>query len=132
MFTLLETCLTRLELQEFIAKMVSGLADEYDIQVLNHQILIRLSKTAKNALVAGLEQLIPPLTTCVKTVPKDAQNAEQVERNNGLIRSAMRAIAAINQIPDVGETCPKFAEFMKATVMSAENLSKVYAEVTKA
>jgi len=131
MFTLLETCLSRLELQAFIKPLVSGLGDEYDIQLLNHQIIIRLAKTASSALLAGLEQLLAPLTICVNTAPKDANNAEQVERTAGLIRSAMRAIAAVKQIPDVADTCPQFQEFMKTKILGVEKLAKVYTEVTK-
>jgi len=130
MYTMLDTCLSRLELQEFILKLVSGLTDEYDIQCLNHLILIRLAKRAGSALLAGLEQLIPPLTTCVKSTAKDATNPEQVERNNELIRSGLRAIATINKLPDIAETAPKFIDFIKSTVQQGD-LGKMFIEVSK-
>jgi len=130
MYTLLDTCLTKLDLQEFISQLVSGLQDEYDIQMLNHLILIRLAKIAGSALSGGLEQLVEPLKTCVTATAKEQAVAQQVERNNELIRSALRAIYAINQIPDV-ETQPKFAEFMKGTVTQG-TLGQTYAEIVQA
>lgn len=129
-YTLLDTCLTRLDLQELISHLVSGLQDEYDIQMLNHLILIRLAKIAGSALSGGLEQLVDPLKACVTAVAKEQAVAQQVERNNELIRSALRAIYAINHIPDV-ETQPKFAEFMKGTVTQGP-LGQTYAEIVHA
>jgi len=131
MYTLLETCLTRIELQEFISKMVSGLGDEYDIQMLNHLMLIRLAKKAGSALLGSLELLIDPLKACVTSVAKDANVPQLVERNNELIKSALRAIAVVNAIPDLAETTPKFQDFMK-TVVQAGDLGKTYGEIIKA
>jgi cullin-associated NEDD8-dissociated protein 1 len=130
MYTLLESCLTRIELQEFISKMVSGLGDEYDVQMLNHLIIIRLAKKAGSALLGSLELLIDPLKACVTSVAKDVNVAQLVERNNELIKSALRAIAAVGQIQDLAETTPKFHEFMKNVVMAGE-LGKIYAEIIK-
>eukprot|EP01127_Copromyxa_protea_P015661 TRINITY_DN4544_c0_g1_i1.p1 TRINITY_DN4544_c0_g1~~TRINITY_DN4544_c0_g1_i1.p1 ORF type:complete len:1238 (+),score=400.75 TRINITY_DN4544_c0_g1_i1:38-3751(+) len=130
MYTLMDTCLTKLDLQEFISQLVSGLQDEYDIQMLNHLILIRLAKIAGSALSGGLEQLVEPLKACVTATAKEQAVAQQVERNNELIRSALRAIYSINQIPDV-ETQPKFAEFMKGTVTQG-TLGQTYAEIVHA
>jgi cullin-associated NEDD8-dissociated protein 1 len=77
-YTLLDTCLTRLDLQELISHLVSGLSDEYDIQMLNHLILIRLAKIAGSALSGGLEQLVDPLKACVTAQAKEAAVAQQV------------------------------------------------------
>jgi cullin-associated NEDD8-dissociated protein 1 len=46
---------------------------------------------------------------------KDNSVKQQVDRNEELIRSALRAIAAISRIPDI-ETAVKFDEFVKQTV----------------
>jgi len=131
MYTLLETCRNRIELQEFISTMVSGLTDDFDIQMLNHLILIRLAKKAGGALLGGLEMLIDPLKACITSVAKDVNVPQMVERNNELIRSGLRAIFAVNQIPDLAETTPKFVDFMK-TVVQAGELGKQYAEIVKA
>jgi len=95
--------------------------------MLNHLILIRLSKKAPVSLVSNLEILVEPLRVCVTSVAKDPQVPQQVERNNELIRSCLRSIVAINKIPDI-EAAPKFQDFLKTTVQQGE-LGKTYQEV---
>jgi len=130
MYTLLDTCLTKLEIQEYVSHLASGLCDEYDVQMLCHLILVRLSKKAPTALVSGLDQLVEPLRLCVTGKAKDEAVVQQVERNNELIRSALRAIHAINKVADI-ETVPKYQEFMKLTVLQGD-LAKIYAELATA
>jgi len=55
MYTLLGTCIDRLDLQEFIMQMAHGLKDQYDIKTLNHLMLSRLATRSGASLVAGLE-----------------------------------------------------------------------------
>jgi len=132
MYTLLGTCLARLELQEFISQLVSGLADEYDITMLNHLILSRLAKLAGAALLGGLDQLIDPLKACVTSTAKEQAVAQQVERNNELIRSALRAIHAITLIPDLElESHAKFADFLTGTVTQGA-VGPLWAEILQA
>jgi len=78
-------------------------------------------------LVSSLEILVEPLRVCVTSVAKDVQVVQQVERNNELIRSCLRAIAAINKIPDI-DGAPKFQDFLKVTVQQGE-LGKIYQDV---
>eukprot|EP01126_Amoeba_proteus_P036246 TRINITY_DN3689_c0_g3_i2.p1 TRINITY_DN3689_c0_g3~~TRINITY_DN3689_c0_g3_i2.p1 ORF type:complete len:1224 (-),score=235.63 TRINITY_DN3689_c0_g3_i2:455-4126(-) len=81
MYTLLDTCISRLDLQEFIAQLVSGLVDEYDIKVLNHLIICRLAKIAGVALLAGVDPLIEPLKTCLSILEKkDVSNSEVMKQ----------------------------------------------------
>ena len=67
MYTLMETCLDRLDVFEFLSHVEDGLKDHYDIKVLDHVIyavnvnfltqmltyllLMRLSKLRANALL---------------------------------------------------------------------------------
>jgi cullin-associated NEDD8-dissociated protein 1 len=127
MYTLLDTCLTKLDISEYVSQLVSALADEYDIQMLSHLILIRLSKKAATALLGCLEQLVEPLRLCVTSKAKDEAVAQQVERNNELIRSCLRAVHAINKLPDI-ESVTKFQDFMKGTVTQGD-LAKIFNEL---
>jgi len=74
-----------------------------------------------------VDVLVEPLKTCVTSKAKDESVTQQVEHNNELIRSCLRAIYAITQIPD-HESSQKFQEFMKTTVQAGD-LSKVYQEI---
>lgn len=51
MYTLLESCLDRMEMFEFIHQIEGGLRDTYDIKMLTYLILIRLSELCPSALV---------------------------------------------------------------------------------
>jgi len=123
MYTLLDTCITQLDLHEFIAQLASGLVDVYDIQMLNHLLLVRLAKKAGASLIAGLDPLIEPLKQNVLSKPKDSAVKQQVERNDELIRSSLRSIAAISRIPEA-EASPKFQDFMKSTVLQPGVIEK--------
>jgi len=115
MYTLLDTLLDRLDIQEFIKHMVDGLKDQPDIVMLNQLMLIRLAHREPVALLAGLDYLVEPLRTIVTTKAKDNAVKQQIERNEELIRSALRAIATINRIPNV-DTNQKWVDFIKTTV----------------
>ena len=56
----------------------SVLVDVYDIQMLNHLILIRLAKKAGASLIAGLDPLIEPLRQDITSKPKDTAVKQQV------------------------------------------------------
>jgi len=126
-YTFLETCITKIEIQEYISHLGSGLSDEYDIQMLSHLVLIRLAKKSPAALISGLELLVEPLRVCITSKAKDEAVPQLVERNNELIRSCLRAILAITKVPDI-ESAPKFQDFLKTTVQQGE-LGKIYQEV---
>jgi len=129
MYTLLDTCLACLDLQEYISQLASGLPDVYDIQMLNHLILARLSKKSPTALIAGLENLIEPLRAAVTSKPKEAAVKQQVERNDELIRSALRAVVCISKIDGI-ENAIKYQDFMRSTV-TQEPLSEKYEAILK-
>jgi len=86
-------------------------------------IIIRLAKKAGVPLIAGIDHLIEPLRQNVLSKPKDSAVKQQVERNDELIRSALRAVAAISKIPDA-ENSPKFQDFIKSTVSQTGVIDK--------
>jgi len=132
MYTLLDTCLPRLDLVEFIRHLVPGLGDIYDIQMLNHLIIMRLAKKAGASLVGSLDALVEPLKVAVTTTPKDQAVQQQVERVEELIRSALRAVVAIVKILEA-ENSHNFQEFMRTTVSQGalkEKYDAIYKEQT--
>jgi len=129
MYTLLDTSLARLDLQLFIEQLGSGLGDVYDIQMLNHLILARLAKKAPAALLAGLDNLVEPLRAAVTSKPKEAAVKQQVERNEELIRSTLRAIVAITKIEGI-ESAVKFQDFLRSTVLQG-SLNEKYEALLK-
>jgi len=116
MYTMLESCLDALDLPEFISQLKDGLDDQEDIKMLNHMILARLALKSGTALVANLTDLVDPLRKTVTTKTKEEAVKQQVERNEEMIQSALRAIHQVAHIPDI-ESCPKFFEFYNNVIL---------------
>jgi len=129
MYTLLDTCLDRVNISAFVTNLVDGLKDHYDIKTLAHLMLIRLSVLAGPALLEGLDQLVEPLRSTVGTKAKEGAVKQEVERNDELIRSALRAIVAVTRIPNV-ESNHKFDEFLRQSVKTGE-LAEKFAAIAK-
>jgi len=127
MYTLLDSCIDQLELSTFITNLNDGLKDNIDIKMLCHLMLIRLAQYAPVALAEGLAGLVDALRTTVTTKVSEGAVKQQVERNEEMIRSALRAVAAAAKIPNV-EAVTKFDEFVKQTV-SVPPLADKYAQV---
>lgn len=114
MYTLLDTCLSKLDLHEFLGRVVAGLADDADeIKVLAHMMLFRLSSVAPTALAQRLDEFTPPLEKTMKgpTVTKDTVK-QDLERAAELQRSTLRAVAALYRCTPAG-TSTVFDEFVK-------------------
>eukprot|EP01113_Clastostelium_recurvatum_P046299 TRINITY_DN809_c0_g1_i2.p1 TRINITY_DN809_c0_g1~~TRINITY_DN809_c0_g1_i2.p1 ORF type:complete len:1240 (+),score=410.29 TRINITY_DN809_c0_g1_i2:61-3780(+) len=127
MYTLLETTFDRLDLSQFVHHLADGLKDHYDIKMMCHLMLIRLTHYAPAALLEGLGGLVEPLRATVTTKVQDTAVKQQVERNQEMIRSALRAIVAIEKLPNV-DTTAKWDEFIKGTV-KAPPLLETYQNV---
>jgi cullin-associated NEDD8-dissociated protein 1 len=123
MYTLLDTCLDRVDIPSFIVNLVGGLKDHYDVKMLAHLMLVRLAVVAGPALLEGLDQLVEPLRQTLGSKPKESAVKQEVERNDELIRSALRAIYSITRIPNV-ETNHKFEEFLKQSIKTGEFAEK--------
>ncbi|KAF9016837.1 ARM repeat-containing protein [Hymenopellis radicata] len=100
MYTLLETCRMKLDMHEFLSRVLAGLSDESDeIKVISYMVLFRLSQVAPAAVSQRLDDATPPLEKTMKgaTVTKDTVK-QDLERAAELQRSALRAVAALNKI----------------------------------
>ncbi|NXE73037.1 CAND1 protein, partial [Cochlearius cochlearius] len=110
MYTLLESCLDRLDIYEYLNHVEDGLKDHYDIRMLTFIMLARLSTLCPNAVLQRLERLIEPLRATCSTKVKAGSVKQEFEKQDELKRSAMRAVAALLTIPEV-EKSPAMAEF---------------------
>lgn len=127
MYTLLDTCVDRVDIPAFVSNLVDALKDQYDIKVLATLMLIRLSSVAGPALLEGLDQLVEPLRTVVTSKAKEGAVKQEIERNDELIRGTLRAILALTKIPNI-ESNHKFEEFLRSTIKTGE-LGERYAAI---
>ncbi|KAI0040026.1 TIP120-domain-containing protein [Auriscalpium vulgare] len=113
LYTLLDTCLTKLDLNEFLKHVLVGLADGSDeIKVICHMMLFRLSQIAPTAVAQHLGEATPLLEASMKgpTVGKDTVK-QDLERAAELQRSTLRAVAALSKIASAGAS-PRFDAFV--------------------
>ncbi len=108
----LDTCLAKLNLQDFLGRVIVGLSDDSDeIKVICHMMLFRLSQVAPAAVAQYLDDATPHLEKTMKgaTVTKDTVK-QDLERAAELQRSALRAVAALSKI--AGGSSQKFELFV--------------------
>ncbi|XP_075406871.1 cullin-associated NEDD8-dissociated protein 2 isoform X1 [Tenrec ecaudatus] len=110
MYSLLESCLGQLDICEFLNHVEDGLKDHYDIRMLTFIMLARLATLCPAPVLRRVDRLIEPLkATCTAKV-KAGSVKQEFEKQDELKRSAMRAVAALLAIPEVGES-PIMAHF---------------------
>ncbi|KAM9277116.1 cullin-associated NEDD8-dissociated protein 1-like isoform 2-T2 [Morus bassanus] len=129
MYTLLESCLDRLDIYEYLNHVEDGLKDHYDIRMLTFIMLARLSTLCPNAMLQRLERLIEPLRATCSTKVKAGSVKQEFEKQDELKRSAMRAVAALLTIPEV-EKSPAMAEF-SSQIRSNPEMASLFESIQK-
>ncbi|NXE20441.1 CAND1 protein, partial [Ardeotis kori] len=129
MYTLLESCLDRLDIYEYLNHVEDGLKDHYDIRMLTFIMLARLSSLCPSAVLQRLERLIEPLRATCSTKVKAGSVKQEFEKQDELKRSAMRAVAALLTIPEV-EKSPVMAEF-SSQIRSNPEMASLFESIQK-
>ncbi|XP_038681962.1 cullin-associated NEDD8-dissociated protein 1-like isoform X2 [Tripterygium wilfordii] len=124
--TLLDSCLDQVNPSSFIVPYLkSGLDDHYDVKMPCHLILSKLADKCPSAVLAVLDSLVDPLQKTINFKPKQDAVKQEVDRNEDMIRSALRAIASLNCIS--GSDCsPKFKNLMTEISKSPTQSEKFY------
>ncbi|GMF42945.1 unnamed protein product [Phytophthora fragariaefolia] len=98
--TLIQVLPQQLDVTLFFDQLKRGLGDQDDIQMLSHQILIKICYVQPGTIVGALDSLIDPLEKTINKKVKEDQVGPEVERVKDLIRSALRALDAIGAVRD--------------------------------
>ncbi|XP_067009322.1 cullin-associated NEDD8-dissociated protein 1 [Anabrus simplex] len=129
MYTLLDSCLDRLDIFEFLNHVENGLKDHYDIKMLTYLMVARLAQLCPTAVLQRLERLVEPLrNTCTMKVKANSVKQEY-EKQDELKRSAMRAVAALLTIPDADKN-PHLSEFV-TQIKSTPELQLIFDSIQK-
>ncbi|XP_065221678.1 cullin-associated NEDD8-dissociated protein 1 [Planococcus citri] len=129
MYTLLDSCLDRLDIFEFLNHLEMGLKDHYDIKMLTYLMVTRLAQLASSAVLQRLERLVEPLKyTCTLKVRANSVKQE-FEKQDELKRSALRAVSALLTIPDAGKN-PHLNEFVM-NIKSSPDLNAIFESIQK-
>ncbi|XP_065741000.1 cullin-associated NEDD8-dissociated protein 2 isoform X3 [Phocoena phocoena] len=129
MYSLLESCLGQLDICEFLNHVEDGLKDHYDIRMLTFIMLARLATLCPVPVLQRVDRLIEPLrATCTAKV-KAGSVKQEFEKQDELKRSAMRAVAALLTIPEVGKS-PIMADF-SSQIRSNPELAALFESIQK-
>lgn len=127
--TVLTTLPDKVDIPAFMPALTNGLGDHDDVQMLCHQIVMKLCRINPTAVTNALEMVLKPLEQTVNRKVKDVQVATEVDRTNDLIRNALRAIDAISCVETVKANL-RFLSFLE-TIQRKEHLNAMLSQITK-
>ena len=67
MYTLLDTCVDRLDIFEFLCHVQDGLKDHYEMKMLTYLMVSRVAQLCPGAVLTKLDKLVEPLKLTVTT-----------------------------------------------------------------
>ncbi|KAI9276714.1 armadillo-type protein [Phascolomyces articulosus] len=123
MYTLLSTCLDKIDVHGFLDTVRSGLDDQHDIKMLAYLMLVRLGKVAPTAVMQKLDDLVDPLKSTLDFKMRSNAVKQEVEKNQELVRATLRCMVGLAGLSDPGVS-PKFDQFIKE--VSAGPLAEEY------
>ncbi|GAB1606379.1 cullin-associated NEDD8-dissociated protein 1 [Argonauta hians] len=129
MYTLLDSCLDRIDIFEFLNHVEDGLKDHYDIKMLTYLILVRLAHLCPNTVLQKLDRLVEPLRATCTTKVKAHSVKQEFEKQDELKRSAMRAVASLLNITDSAKN-PIVNEFL-VQIKGNSELSAMFEAIQK-
>ncbi|GJP34416.1 hypothetical protein CLOM_g18863 [Closterium sp. NIES-68] len=128
MDTLLSTCLHRIQPAAFITPfLISGLSDNYDVKMPCHLVLAKLAEKCGPSVLAVIDALVEPLEKTVTARVKTDAVKQEVDRNEDMVRSALRAVDALSRISNV-ESSNRFKTFMN-NVVKAGPVGQLYSQI---
>ncbi|XP_073147008.1 cullin-associated NEDD8-dissociated protein 1 [Henckelia pumila] len=126
--TLLDSCLNQMNPSSFIVPYLSsGLDDHYDVKMPCHLILSKLAEKCPSAVLAVLDSLVDPLQKTINFRPKQDAVKQEVDRNEDMIRSALRVIASLNRIS--GDDCSHKFKYLMNEIAKSPNLWEKYSSI---
>jgi len=129
MYTLLDTCVDRLDIFEFLSHVQDGLKDHYDIKMLTYLMVSRVAQLCPGAVLQRLDKLIEPLKVTCTTKVKANSVKQEYEKQDELKRSAMRAVAALLNVPGADKH-PQLGEFI-TQIRSTPDLAILFESIQR-
>ncbi|KAH1023273.1 cullin-associated NEDD8-dissociated protein 1 isoform X2 [Dendroctonus ponderosae] len=129
MYTLLDSCLDKIDIFDFINHVESGLKDHYDIKMLTYLMVARLAQICPGFVLQRLDRLIEPLRATLTLKVKANSVKQEYEKQDELKRSAMRAVTALLSIPDADKN-PHLNEFVNQ-IKNSSDLQPIFESIQK-
>ncbi|KAI8375217.1 armadillo-type protein [Blakeslea trispora] len=107
MYTLLSTCLDKIDVYGFLDRVCAGLDDQHDIKMLACLTLIRLAKVRPTAVTQRLDDLVATFKATLDFKMRSNAVKQEIEKNQELVRAVLRCIVALHPLSDPN-TSPRF------------------------
>ena len=110
--------------------LVTGLGDHYDVKMTSHALFAKLAaRQGAHAVFLGrLKELVDPMAKTLTQKLKSDAVKQEIDRNEDLIRSCLRAVHACETYLTGAANDPAFVEFIAKTVNGEKTAAK-YAAV---
>lgn len=107
--------------------ILDGLKDAYDVKMQCHALLSSLAGLAPGAVSASLDRLVEPLTATLTARVKSDAVKQEVDRNEDMLRSCLRAVDTLARLPGSAGVVA-FKQFLEGTV-NAGPMKERYAAI---
>jgi len=109
-------CRASLDTPTFLQHLQSGLGDHPDVKAPCHLMVAKLAAADPAGCAAGAERLCEPLEKTLTARLKSDAVKQEVDRHEDMLRSCLRAVDALAQLPGIS-ACAPFASLMKRVVL---------------
>ncbi|KAI6237157.1 hypothetical protein M3Y95_00235700 [Aphelenchoides besseyi] len=99
MYTLMEHCLDRLDILEYMNYIEQGLADQHDIKLLNLLMLTRLAQTCTVQMSQRIDRFAELIIPLLHTKPRPNSVKQENDKLDELKRACIRTILALKRVP---------------------------------
>ncbi|CAO3590165.1 unnamed protein product [Absidia cylindrospora] len=112
LYTLLSTCLDKIDIHGYLDCVQIGLNDQHDIKMLVYLMLSRLGKVASTAVSQKLDNFVAPMKATLDFKIRSNAVKQEIEKNQELVRATVRCIVALSDLAETGNS-PKFEQFVE-------------------
>ena len=111
MFTLLESCVDKIDITKFLTVMECGLSDQnHDIKLLNYLTLQRVANLAPGQVLQRIDRICEPLKTQLNVRPRGNAVKQEIEKLEELKKAVIRVAYMLKtRLPDV-ERNPQYLD----------------------
>ncbi|CAF0970643.1 unnamed protein product [Adineta steineri] len=125
MYTLLDTCLDKLDMFDYLTYVEDGLKqDHYDIRMLTFLMVVRLSILCPTIVLQRLDRLIQPLKSILYSKVKANSIKQEFEKHDELRRAAIKVFLALQQIKDANKVA--CINDFEASIKSSKEFQDLY------
>lgn len=94
--SLLDTCHSELDFEEYLESIETGFKDDYDVKICAYLILLRIAQTAPNAIGSRIERFFDTFKSVLTHRVKPESVKQEYEKADELKRSVLRVFNVIH------------------------------------